>query len=359
VKGFPRKTRFSIETNWHAAADAIFTELIVSRHVRLVRSEQWHVTPGLVAALPGTVSFHHAHCPGYDDWILEFPSHGFALMEHAGESVRVRAAAGDEEQARSILSLVRAALPETPPPPKSARVTFWMHGNRGPTPMPKDLAAPSWDEIKVNYPHATSRILKPLFSDCWKPQGGRLLLWHGAPGTGKSFCVRALMSAWAEWCSFHVILDPERFFGGNTEYMVNVLLEGNGEAIPQGSWRMLILEDTGELLSMDARDRSGQGLSRLLNLCDGLLGQSLNVLVLITTNEEIGKLHPAVVRPGRGLANVEFQKFDPVEARQWLTTHGARGPEHQGAMSLADLYAHLEGRGQVHAPQQAVGFLAA
>ena len=41
-------------------------------------------------------------------------------------------------------------------------------------------------------------------------------------------------------------------------------------------------EDTGELLSADARERSGQGLSRFLNVVDGLIGQGLRVLVLVT-----------------------------------------------------------------------------
>ena len=34
-------------------------------------------------------------------------------------------------------------------------------------------------------------------------------------------------------------------------------------------------------------------------LVDGIVGQSLRVLVLVTTNEPLRRLHPAVVRPGR------------------------------------------------------------
>src|SRR5438552_1204993 len=95
------------------------------------------------------------------------------------------------------------------------------------------------------------------------------------------------------WCRFHVIVDPEQFFGTGADYMMTVLLErtdddnaARDENPTDSLWRLLVLEDTGELLSVDAKDRRGQGLSRLLNVCDGLLGQSLNVLVLITTNED-------------------------------------------------------------------------
>ena len=48
-------------------------------------------------------------------------------------------------------------------------------------------------------------------------------------------------------------------------------------------WRLLVLEDTGELLTPDAKTVIGQGLSRFLNVVDGLIGQGLRVLVLVTT----------------------------------------------------------------------------
>jgi hypothetical protein len=52
-----------------------------------------------------------------------------------------------------------------------------------------------------------------------------------------------------------------------------------------------------------------QALSRLLNLTDGLLGQGRKVLVAITTNEDLTRLHPAVVRPGRCLARIECPRY--------------------------------------------------
>ena len=37
----------------------------------------------------------------------------------------------------------------------------------------------------------------------------------------------------------------------------------------------------------------GQGLARLLNVCDGMVGQGLRILILLTTNEDLGTMHPA------------------------------------------------------------------
>ena len=84
--------------------------------------------------------------------------------------------------------------------------------------------------------------------------------------------------------------------------MLDVLLDDDDD---ESGWRLLILEDTGELLAADAKYQTGQGLSRLLNVVDGLIGQGLRVIVLVTTNEPLRAAPPGgrpagpVRRPGR------------------------------------------------------------
>jgi ATP-dependent 26S proteasome regulatory subunit len=80
-----------------------------------------------------------------------------------------------------------------------------------------------------------------------------------------------------------------------------------------------------------------------LNVVDGLIGQGLRILVLVTTNEPIKALHPAVARPGRCAANIEFERLSAQEADEWLERHGAAEPVGQPTL-LADLYAAIEGR---------------
>ena len=118
-------------------------------------------------------------------------------------------------------------------------------------------------------------------------------------------------------------------------------------------WRLLVLEDTGELLRPDAKSIIGQGLSRFLNVVDGLIGQGLRILVLVTTNEEIGTLHPAVARPGRAAANIDFPPLTRDEASEWLQRRNVEAPV-PSPSTLASLYALLEGRDptEIHA----VGF---
>ena len=160
------------------------------------------------------------------------------------------------------------------------------------------------------------------------------MLWHGAPGTGKTTAIRALARAWRGWCKTLFVVDPEAFFG-QAEYLLDVLLERGGVERTT-LWRLVVVEDVDELLRADARLVSGQALSRLLNLTDGLIGQGLNVLLLLTTNEPVGQLHPAVTRPGRCLAEVALSALSPAEAAAWL---GDRHRRPERPLTLAELYA--------------------
>jgi hypothetical protein len=128
------------------------------------------------------------------------------------------------------------------------------------------------------------------------------------------------------------------------------LVAGDDDDDAGARWRMLLLEDCDELIAEDAKRSSGQALSRLLNLTDGLLGQSRRVLVAITTNEDVRTLHPAAVRPGRCLAQIEVGPFSPAEAAKWLGVPGYAGP----AMTLAELYARRDARAPISSARPAV-----
>ena len=286
-----------------------------------------------------------------------------------GSSFTVSAAGRKREDVTAVVERMEKLFP--PPDPSSSHevpVTFWMYTPQGPRPSWRPIAVPAWDEIESNYAMGTRNQLAALMSDFQPARGGQLVLWHGEAGTGKTFALRALAWEWREWCQIHYIVDPDSFFGEHADYLMSVLLEPPfpmmvggerfGPSVAVGTfheeydmdeeeddrlWRLLVMEDTGELLSADARERTGQGLSRFLNVVDGLIGQGLRVIVLVTTNEEIKKLHPAVARPGRCAANVMFDALSREEASEWLSVHGV-DEESRGARTLASLYAQAEGR---------------
>lgn len=271
----------------------------------------------------------------------------------------------DLAPAEKLIEHVRKLVPPNPPPPSdSIYLTFWALDPRtGPSRVRRRITIPSWKDIGANYPAPTDGKLAELMANFTPATGGQLLLLHGVAGTGKTYAIRALGREWRDWCSFEYITDPEVFFG-EAGYMLNVLLQlgsggGDGQAPavagggaveqekPRERWQLLILEDTGELLTSDAKMRSGQGLSRFLNLADGLIGQGLNLLILVTTNEPIRELHAAVQRPGRCAANIEFERFGTADASDWLIAHSAPGEvvgAPNGQSTLADLYGILAGQ---------------
>jgi hypothetical protein len=266
-------------------------------------------------------------------------------------SVRWRGASGMVEVTAVSDELVGEVLEEAvrdavePPPPEQDRVEmgFWHWGAHGASRSRRSIAATTWPDIRVNYTVAAAAAVDRLTAVTSDGVTGRLVLLHGPPGTGKTTALRALAREWSKWCQFDCVLDPEQLFG-NPAYLMEVAV---GEEDDDRRWRLLVLEDCDELIRGEAKAATGQALSRLLNLTDGLLGQGRDVLVAITTNEPLAALHPAVVRPGRCLAQIEMGRMSPTEAAAWL---GTADGLHDGA-TLAELYALRDGRVPDRAPQ--------
>jgi hypothetical protein len=278
--------------------------------------------------------------------------------------VHVQVAGRDPEHVGRTLGELKELFP--PPDPSSTHrvnVQFWTYGQHGPISSYREVSVPEWSDLEGNYTSETRARLEVLMREFKPAHGGQLILWHGEAGTGKTFALRALAWEWRDWCEFQYIVDPDSFFGEHADYLMSVLTQPGYAEMPDprvmhrmmmsggyvdfgGSpdedvskaWRLLILEDTGELLTPDAKSIIGQGLSRFLNVVDGLIGQGLRILVLVTTNEPMKALHPAVARPGRCAANIEFEPLSVEESNAWLGRHGVEDRVARPTL-LGDLYA--------------------
>ena len=266
-----------------------------------------------------------AHGPG---WTLH-------VTRWSDRSARVTATGIDRHVVDTVLAeAIEGAVEAAPKGEPTVEIGFWFLTRCGDaTRKARCVAVADWPDVRRNYGKRVGAALSRLMAIDPSTLSGRLLLLHGPPGTGKTSALRSLAYAWKDWCDVDYVTDPESLLK-EPGYLMGVATGRNTD--DRDKWRLLLLEDCDELIRADAKPNAGQSLARLLNLTDGLLGQGLKLLVAITTNEPLASLHPAVVRPGRCIAQIEVGRLTPTEARAWLGRPAAVGPD--GA-TLAELYA--------------------
>jgi len=284
-----------------------------------------------------------------DDTLFFARGTDYSLLSSSLGRPTVSVSAATRERAQAVAHEIRERAPVVERA-DTTRIRTWYSGRHGPTSAIRPITAPRWTTIEANYAGETRASLARLHALVRPRSSGKLVLWHGPPGTGKTTALRSLFRSWSSWCEAHYVADPESLFA-TPEYILKLLAPVDGAVTDESvvtnartkpaPFRLIVAEDSDEFLRATARRDAGASLGRLLNVTDGVLGQGSDTIILLTTNEPIDRLHPALVRPGRCLAAVEFTEFSPGEAAEWL---GPSFPKPMRALSLADLF---ERRGDV------------
>lgn len=314
------------------AAYAAFVDAVTSGFVPFSEGLQLDSVGAMddvLAAFPGKVTIERLERTHNATSMFLRCEHGFAYVSLGDDRTSIHLCCPSLDELGALAGHIRDHLPAEPVVCGTAyrRWTLSPFRRAAHTLLHDDF--PRWNDIRPNYPGAIRAALDQLMAYVATPHGPKLILWHGPAGTGKTTALKALLREWETWCIGEYILDPEVFFN-EPPYMVDVIRHESTRT------PLIIAEDCDDYLR--AGGRTNHGLSRFLNLTDGLLGSKSDAMVLVTTNEDLGRIHPAVTRPGRCLAQIEYGLFEPSEARRWRRRHNITAPTNGAPKTLAELY---------------------
>jgi hypothetical protein len=241
-------------------------------------------------------------------------------------------------RAQALVRFMRARCTKPEPDDDRTAVRLWLWRGRHAQREDRLVPAVRWADVRPGYAAAVQTVVDRLVAIDPPRRSGLVLLW-GPPGTGKTHLLRCLAHAWSAWASTELVVDSEHLWA-DAGYLVDVL--ANGEDDPDRH-RFLLVEDAHELIAATSSERAGPGFARLLNLVSGVLGEALSagLIVALTTNEPIHRIHPAVARPGRALVAMEVPPLPRAEAAAWLDVPVTSVPA--DGLTLAELHARRAG----------------
>ncbi len=181
----------------------------------------------------------------------------------------VSVVAQTEELVEEVFALATDGVRVAPTvDPSKVDVGFWHLGPRGPSRSERSLSVSAWETIRTNYNGRAASALDSLMAcramhcraSCCCCTARRHRQDDGTARPGRGL---------APWCGVDYVLDPDRLFDVSS-YLLDIALGDDDERHGTGRSCLLVLEDCDELIASSAKQRSGQGLARLLNLTDGL-----------------------------------------------------------------------------------------
>jgi hypothetical protein len=191
-----------------------------------------------------------------------------------------------------------------------------------------DIKLPSDDiDIELNYGkdfrNKYDKILEKLKDD--KKSG--LVLFSGVPGSGKTTVVKNLAMNIDKKIIF---VPPGTVDIITTPGFLNFMLAHKNS--------ILLIEDAEKVIrSREGEGSNPEGVSNILNLTDGFLGDCLNLFIIATFNTPREKIDKALIRKGRLIAEHHFEELDVEQSNKILKKIGSKRVAEKN-MTLAEIY---------------------
>jgi hypothetical protein len=181
--------------------------------------------------------------------------------------------------------------------------------------------------LELNYGEEFKKVHSVIVKKLNEENGKGIILLHGDPGTGKTSYIKYLTS---------LIKDKDILFIPPS--MAEMLSEPT--IIPflmEHKNSILIIEDAERVIGDRENNGSPAGVSNILNLTDGILGDCLSIQIVATFNMRREKIDKALLRKGRLIAEHKFEKLT-IEETNKLLKHLGKNEISEEPMCLADIY---------------------
>ena len=208
-----------------------------------------------------------------------------------------------------------------------------------------DLKKPKID-LELNYGTGFTKIHRNIVDTIRgkNDNNAKLVLLHGLPGTGKTTYLKYLAHELGKKVLF---LPPVMADGIVNPDFVPFLME-NKDCV-------LIVEDAEKVIGDRQSSGSSIGVSNLLNLSDGILGDILNIHIIATFNMDREKIDSALLRKGRLIAEHKFGKLSVNDTNKLLEKIGKETTSDK-ELTLAEIYNIDNQQDKTKEERQTIGF---
>lgn len=189
-----------------------------------------------------------------------------------------------------------------------------------------DLPIPQID-LELNYGESFLKVHNKIVERLNKNFDKGIVLLHGDPGTGKTSYIKYLTSLIKD--KYILFIPPSMAETLSEPNIIPFLMDHKNS--------ILIIEDAEKVISDREINGSSAGVSNILNLTDGILGDCLNIQIIATFNMKREKIDTALLRKGRLIAEHKFQKLNVEETNKLLKALN-KDYVSKEPMSLADIY---------------------
>lgn len=189
-----------------------------------------------------------------------------------------------------------------------------------------DLPIPPMN-LELNYGKDFIDIHDVIIGALNKNFGKGIILLHGDPGTGKTSYIKYLTSLVTE--KDILFIPPSMAEMLSEPSIIPFLMEHKNS--------ILIIEDAERVISDREGKGSPAGVSNILNLTDGILGDCLSIQIVATFNMKRERIDQALLRKGRLIAEHKFERLSIDETNKLLNYLNKEQTVEEG-MVLADIY---------------------